>query len=1045
MEPRKYQGYAQSTGFDPVRVPDTASRIGREGDRVLRGMRETQQQLASNQSAYISGLDRKFSQEEQNRAELEAFQKKQRERIQGDVLRNIERGRGVDPGSAGGDLKALADFSKTLSDMLVDQAKAKAERDTEEGIQQAYLYGLPTNQVEEFNQKEQQLLRTHEGIQQIADKAQQAGSPYEAVQPLRNLSGWKKYGASMGLLQQASIAFPNWLETKLKNDTETPIQLGQETFTPAEADTYPKKAAAAAVLRMEFMRRNGLTEMNTALLNKYFYPSLYQAEQRVLGQLREAFTKEEQQTNQDEIISTFTSSGDKASLFGQSIIDLQRQGLDKKAARDLLWKNVHSIDDLDAIGGSISWDGKKTWAQKYEREYLEARRQLLQTQKSDEDLKDGLLDQEVENWAEPFLKELYTKPYDKDTVQEIIDRSKKNFGKVDPRLEQYLANQTLQARTKQEHDDILWEMYGRNELSVAELRSGKYSPQTVSEWMGKAEQQDKLRAPEIKAARALPESAVVNALKERANLMQAGSTPHWSFDLTKGHAIRQMDVKARVYMSGPQAMNADEAYSRAAQDIIAQIERDNPDKGQGFGVYSIDKGTAAGQGAFLHYTSAGTGGKGGLAKAKAEVSYIRSRVRNGGRAAVFDKTKPIVDRSVAESLVNPDSPIPPVISIIQNALPNGKEMSEFEIIDAVLDAHKLPKRQRPYVQQVVETQLPPRLQSLLYRTPDVYRTRRALTEGGIVGPGQERQAVQYIASKLGVDPTDVATFINYETGGDLVSGKYRRGLDRWGGSGGQYFGWIQFSPQNQEKYGVRPGMNAMEMADAVVKYMKGAGVRPGDSLDMLYQAVQAPAYMGQARAKGRNIGADSNGSISSHVARMRKDHAGPAGEWLFEGANDSGRTVYRDPRLMSAPAKKLLSQWQMTSGFGSQESFRRSAHEGNDYGTPAGTKLSFKQAGVVIEAKSGTSDRNSNGGYGGYIDVRLADGNVVRIGHLSNVLVKKGQRLRPKEIAALTGSTGRSTGPHAHVEHLSGPMGTQETMKGKKNPSWIASQIYADI
>ena len=98
-----------------------------------------------------------------------------------------------------------------------------------------------------------------------------------------------------------------------------------------------------------------------------------------------------------------------------------------------------------------------------------------------------------------------------------------------------------------------------------------------------------------------------------------------------------------------------------------------------------------------------------------------------------------------------------------------------------------------------------------------------------------------------------------------------------------------------------------------------------------------------------------------------------------------------------------------------------------------------------MNAVRGTNDRSSNGGYGGYIDVKLADGNIVRIGHLSDVMVTKGMRLRPRQIAALTGNTGRSTGAHAHIEHLSGPTGTQESTRGKRDPSWIASQVYADI
>jgi murein DD-endopeptidase MepM/ murein hydrolase activator NlpD len=125
-----------------------------------------------------------------------------------------------------------------------------------------------------------------------------------------------------------------------------------------------------------------------------------------------------------------------------------------------------------------------------------------------------------------------------------------------------------------------------------------------------------------------------------------------------------------------------------------------------------------------------------------------------------------------------------------------------------------------------------------------------------------------------------------------------------------------------------------------------------------------------------------------------------------------------------------------------QESFRKKPHEGNDYGAPTGTKLSFKQPGVVIKTGDPTQD---NGGYGGFMDIRLGDGNIVRIAHLSKVNVRPGQRIGAKQVAALSGDTGRSTGAHVHIEHLSGPTGTQETTRGKRNPSWIASQVYADI
>ena len=50
--------------------------------------------------------------------------------------------------------------------------------------------------------------------------------------------------------------------------------------------------------------------------------------------------------------------------------------------------------------------------------------------------------------------------------------------------------------------------------------------------------------------------------------------------------------------------------------------------------------------------------------------------------------------------------------------------------------------------------------------------------------------------------------------------------------------------------------------------------------------------------------------------------------------------------------------------------------------------------------------------------VTLDHGNDVRslYGHLSRVLVKPGERVEKGQVIGLTGSTGRSTGPHLHYE-----------------------------
>jgi murein DD-endopeptidase MepM/ murein hydrolase activator NlpD len=58
------------------------------------------------------------------------------------------------------------------------------------------------------------------------------------------------------------------------------------------------------------------------------------------------------------------------------------------------------------------------------------------------------------------------------------------------------------------------------------------------------------------------------------------------------------------------------------------------------------------------------------------------------------------------------------------------------------------------------------------------------------------------------------------------------------------------------------------------------------------------------------------------------------------------------------------------------------------------------------------------GGFGLSVFISHGYGIVTRYGHLSSTVAKVGQRVRRGEVIAVTGSTGRSTGPHLHYEVL---------------------------
>jgi murein DD-endopeptidase MepM/ murein hydrolase activator NlpD len=88
---------------------------------------------------------------------------------------------------------------------------------------------------------------------------------------------------------------------------------------------------------------------------------------------------------------------------------------------------------------------------------------------------------------------------------------------------------------------------------------------------------------------------------------------------------------------------------------------------------------------------------------------------------------------------------------------------------------------------------------------------------------------------------------------------------------------------------------------------------------------------------------------------------------------------------------------------------RQEHHNGIDIAGKEGASILAVADGVV----SWSGERT---GYGKLVEINHGNGYVTRYGHNKQQLVKVGDEVKKGDVIALMGSTGRSTGPHVHIE-----------------------------
>ncbi|MDX2319059.1 MAG: peptidoglycan DD-metalloendopeptidase family protein [Moritella sp.] len=216
-----------------------------------------------------------------------------------------------------------------------------------------------------------------------------------------------------------------------------------------------------------------------------------------------------------------------------------------------------------------------------------------------------------------------------------------------------------------------------------------------------------------------------------------------------------------------------------------------------------------------------------------------------------------------------------------------------------------------------------------------------------------------------------------------------------------YIGKVEYSFAGSAK---KAGLSLFE-AQFIARLLKdkinfSRDLRSGDTFKVLVSR----QYIGDERTGENRIDAVSINNRSRDISA-----------YLYEGAyyDEAGLSIER-----AFVRRPVSSKYRISSSFNPRRLHPVTGllrpHNGTDFAVPIGTPIYATGDGVV--------SRVLNHKYAGlYIELSNGQTYRTRFLHLSKALVKKGQRVKRGQKIALSGNSGRITGPHLHYElHLRG-------------------------
>jgi hypothetical protein len=740
MEQIGYQGYAQTTGFNPVKVSQAnVEAIARDGARTIKGMKEFAAQDIKNRRALADTLTRNAQLEEQNRKDYFEAETRDRQRHQAAIAANFKteiqsiETRGNNAANLFKDLSALSTTAGQIASKVITDIET--ERETAD-LWANVLFGVDNKELMKQLEDEHKIFIAGEVYETKADQLEAMGSDPVTINSFRQQNASKLIRNKKGRVLAAGKSFPEYVQAAFQDEklvvSFRTADGTTKTIKASDAVTSADKAAVFPELYKRFLVENDLHKLRATMLAP-LHEIAYNQFSSTVNEARQLELKESKAKSLEEAKDYLTDTG-SVEGFQNLYRVLKRQNGYVEGRKELF---KHIFTATDGEGGMLYSDTQleeflaqpfddqptKAIGERFSNEMAEYRNLRRKAQTGY--INDITAAENASNseWTSEAEKWVQNNNPNQQQIEDLIETAKRSGNFEGARVLAGYMEFTPEGQQDKMFSELWSEYEANGTLTQEEVRKAPVSSKLKSEWLKKAK--DSESSAMSKETMTDITNVINGKLRGRINDVK-GETKNPTMALALRAAKIQAQRDYRLALLKPGATQED-AFNYAIQRFEHEFEREG-------GRYRIkdvtDKGVYMPE--FEAFSIKGT------AQMAYPLNTVMQKVKAHPDALDSQEliSRPELERIVKQRTSGKAVSIPPSAQAIANMY--GGNINALEVVNRQLKRAGLEQIPLEAYQQKL-TSIDPEYQRLLTYRPNTTRASIAAIASGYTIPGLASQ------------------------------------------------------------------------------------------------------------------------------------------------------------------------------------------------------------------------------------------------------------------------------------------------------------------